>query len=84
MDHKLTLRLNNQVIEKAKIYARKKNTSPSKLIEAYLQFLTSNTAVETGEKVTPLVKSLSGVLDSGKVGDAGQSYKKHLNRKYSK
>jgi hypothetical protein len=79
MDNKLTLKLDNQVIEKAKLYARRKNTSLSKLIESYLEFLTTANSPESGE-VTPLVKSLSGVLDSKAIPD----YKNHLNQKYSK
>lgn len=82
MDHKLTLKLDNQVIEKAKTYARKKNTSLSKLIEAYLQFLTSGNKSDS-EGITPLVKSLSGVLGAAKLPDYEKAYKKHLNKKYS-
>jgi hypothetical protein len=36
MDTKLTLKLNGDIIEQAKTYAKKKNTSLSKLIESYL------------------------------------------------
>ena len=82
MDNKLTLKLDNQVIERAKLYARKKNTSLSKLIEAYLQLLTSSNKSDS-EEITPLVKSLSGVLDATKVADYEVSYKKHLKKKYT-
>jgi len=83
MDNKLTLKLDNQVIEKAKIYARKKNTSLSKLIEAYLKFLTYSSTSDANE-VTPLVKSLSGVIKASKLSDNKESYKKHLTKKYAK
>jgi hypothetical protein len=83
MDNKLTLKLDNRVIEKAKIYARKKNTSLSKLIESYLQFLTSGNKNEE-EEVTPLVKSLSGILKTPKSLNYKESYKKHLGKKYTK
>ena len=83
MNNKLTLSLDNQVIELAKSYARKKNTSLSKLIEAYLHFLTSGHKSDP-EEISPLVKSLSGVLNSEKLIDFDASYKKHLNKKYSK
>ena len=82
MDNKLTLSIDNQVIEKAKVYARKKNTSLSKLIESYLQFLTTTNSSEVAE-ITPLVKSLSGVLDVTAL-NYKDSYKNHLNKKYSK
>ena len=83
MDNKLTLKLDNQVIEKAKSYAKKKNTSLSKLIEAYLQFLTSGNKTDS-EEISPLVKSLSGVLDASKSADNKAAYKKHLLKKYSR
>jgi len=83
MDNKLTLKLDNQVIERAKSYARRKNTSLSKLIESYLQFLTSGNKTDSDE-VTPLVKSLSGILDASKLSDSESAYKKHLTKKYSR
>jgi len=84
MDHKLTLKLDNRVVERAKNYARKKNTSLSKLIESYLDFLTTDHGSEKNQEVTPLVKSISGVLDPDGSLDYKASYKKHLTRKYSK
>jgi hypothetical protein len=81
MDTKLTLRLDNSIIEKAKKYAKNKNTSLSKLIESYLgKLVTPN---DTNE-VTPLVKSLSGVIDLPKNFDTKKEYKKHLSNKYTK
>ena len=81
MDNKLTLKLDNQVIEQAKIYARKKNTSLSKLIESYLQFLTSSNS--STEDITPLVKSLSGVVNITTTENYKGTYKEHLNKKYT-
>lgn len=81
MDTKLTLKLNGEIIEQAKTYARKKNTSLSKLIESYLSLL-----VDPNEKqeVTPLVKSLSGVIDLPKDFDHKTNYRKHVVNKYAK
>ena len=81
MDTKLTLKLNGDVIEQAKTYAKKKNTSLSKLIESYLGLL-----IDPNDKqeVTPLVKSLSGVIDLPKNYDNKTNYRKHLLNKYSK
>ena len=81
MDTKLTLKLNGDIIEQAKTYAKKKNTSLSKLIESYLGML-----VEPNENqvVTPLVKSLSGVIDLPKDFDSKTNYRKHVLNKYSK
>ena len=60
MDKKLTLSLNDNIIETAKLYAKSNNISHSKLIESYLSSLTENENKET--EITPLVKSLSGVI----------------------
>jgi hypothetical protein len=81
MDTKLTLKLNDSIIEQAKLYAKKKNTSLSKLIESYLSLLNEPTENQT---ITPLVKSLSGVVDLPKEFDYKKDYKKHLTNKYSK
>ena len=71
MDTKLTLKLDNSIIEQAKNYAKDKNTSLSKLIESYLGKLVepNNT-----HEVTPLAKNF----------DAKKEYKKHLLNKYAK
>jgi hypothetical protein len=84
MDNKLTLKLDNQIIERAKTYARKRNTSLSKLVESYLEFLTTGHSSHEGQEVTPLVKSISGVIDPDASLDYKASYKKHLTKKYSK
>lgn len=81
MDSKLTLKLDNSVIEQAKTYAKKKNTSLSKLIESYLGLLVEP---QGAQEVTPLVKSLSGVADLPKKFDYKREYKKHLTNKYTK
>lgn len=81
MDSKLTLKLDNSVIEQAKNYARRRNTSLSKLIESYLGLLVDP---QDSQEVTPLVKSLSGVVDLPKNFDYKKDYKKHLSNKYAK
>jgi hypothetical protein len=81
MDTKLTLKLNGAVIEQAKAYAKKKNTSLSKLIESYLGLLI---APNEKQEVTPLVKSLSGVLDLPEDFNNKTNYRKHIANKYSK
>ena len=81
MDTKLTIKLDSYVIERAKTYAKKKNTSLSQLIENYLGFLIDP---KDDNSVTPLVKSLSGILNLPKDADYKKSYKKHVLNKYSK
>ncbi len=58
MDTKLTLKLNQKVIEKAKLYASDKKMSLSRIVESYLQSLTSE---NNGSKleISPFVKSIA-------------------------
>ena len=79
MDSKLTLTIEKELIEKAKVYARKKGRSLSDLIENYLKLLT-NVEKETEQKPSPLVKSLKG---SFKV-PADFDYKKTLKEELTK
>lgn len=81
MDTKLTLKLDESIIEQAKSYAKKKNTSLSKLIESYLGLLIEP---KEHQAITPLVKSLSGSIKLPKSYDYKKDYKKHLLNKYSK
>ncbi len=81
MDTKLTLSMDKKVIEKAKKYAAKENTSLSKLVEGFLIRITGN---QGKEALPSLVKSLSAVL-KGKNSDGWKEDKmKHLESKYSK
>jgi hypothetical protein len=82
MDTKLTLKLNESVIEQAKIYAKSKNTSLSQLIETYLTLIVN--PKDGNEEITPLVKSLSGVIKLSKNDGTDKSYKRHILDKYSK
>ena len=80
MNTKLTINLKQHVIEKAKEYAKSNRTSLSKIIESHLQKITHNN--DTDEKITPLVKSLSGIIDLPKDFDYKKSYTDHLINKY--
>ena len=80
MDSKLTLKLNENVIERAKKYASSKSLSLSRLIENYLDSLTQEKEDEF--EISPFVKSIS----SGKSIPANLDYKKeyidYLDKKY--
>ncbi len=82
MDKKLTLRLDEQVIKRAKKYAKRRKTSLSKMIEAYLDGLTRNAGGEDEEEITPLVKSLSGVIDLSAEVDYKKEYREYIEKKY--
>ena len=80
MDSKLTLKLNENVIERAKKYASSKKLSLSRLIENYLDSLTQEKEDEF--EISPFVKSIS----SGKSIPADFDYKKehveYLDKKH--
>ena len=80
MDTKLTLKLNEDIIEKAKEYAKLKKTSLSDLIENYLQKLTSDK--KSKNTITPLVKSLSGIISLPEDYDDKKDYTDYLTNKY--
>lgn len=79
MNTKLTLNLNKGVIEQAKSYAKENSVSLSKLIESYLDSLTARS--EKKSKISPLVKSLTGVIPSRDYDDK-EDYKDYLSEKY--
>lgn len=58
MDKKLTLSLNETVINKAKSYASDKKMSLSRIVESYLQTLVSEEDSAKFE-ISPFVKSMS-------------------------
>lgn len=82
MTTKLTLRLNQSVIAKAKIYARSHKISISKMIEAYLDSITRQKEEDKKTTITPLVESLSGVIDLPADFDIQKEYGNYLEKKY--
>ena len=80
MNAKLTLNIDQSIIEEAELYARDNSLSVSKLIENYLQSLIKKKSGRA--KVSPLVESLTGVISL-----EGNNYKKeysdYLSKKYS-
>ena len=82
MNTKLTLKLNEEIIDKAKAYAAGKKISLSKIIENYLSSLTSKGDTESGIKISPFVKSLrSGVKIPADI-DYKDAYSDFLLEKY--
>jgi hypothetical protein len=79
MDSKLTLKLDTSIIENAKTYAKDNDISLSKMIENYLQAVTTRKYKE--KDVTPLVKSLTGVIQLDNL-DNKKDYTDYLSNKY--
>jgi hypothetical protein len=81
MNTKLTLTIDQAIIEKAKVYAKLKESSLSNLIENYLKALTQEVnPIEI--ELTPLVKSLKGSFTQPKDFDYKKELTKCLSDKY--
>ncbi|SDW31013.1 DUF6364 family protein [Aequorivita viscosa] len=81
MDTKLTLKLNQNVIEKAKEYASNRKMSLSRLVEAYLQSLTSENDTSDFE-ISPFVKSIATGNEIPTDLDYKKEYSDYLTEKY--
>jgi hypothetical protein len=83
MDTKLTLKLNQEVIEKAKKYAASQNRSLSRLIETYLSTLVDpKNETESNVSITPYVKNLGMELPIPVDLDDRKAYRDYLEEKY--
>ena len=81
MSTKLTITIDENVIEKAKKYAKSKKNSLSKIIENYLKTLVNEDKKETSE-LSPIVKSLKGSFKADKDFDYKKELTKRLSDKY--
>ena len=78
MTTKLTLTVEDTVIQQAKIYAKLKGRSLSDVVETYLKTL--STTLEEEKDISPRVKKLMGVISLPE----DFNYKKELSRSISK
>jgi ethanolamine utilization protein EutA (predicted chaperonin) len=62
---KLTLNIDQEVIENAKIYAKNAKRSVSKLVEEYLSSI-SNTKDTSAKTLGPITKKLAGIIKTDK------------------
>jgi hypothetical protein len=81
MATKLTLTLDNKIIEKAKVYAEKNKISLSKLVEFYFKSL-SSTSKSKIENVPPITKELSGIARIKTEKSDKALLKEALNRRF--
>ncbi|MCE6987981.1 DUF6364 family protein [Dyadobacter sp. CY323] len=81
MNTKLTLTIEETVIQKAKKYAKEKERSLSDLIENFLMAITSEVEEEEIE-ITPLVRSMRGSFKAPKDLDYKKELQNILAEKY--
>ena len=84
METKITLKLNKNVIERARDYAESHNRSLSGIIEAYLQSLTlqDDTSKKEEIEISPFVKSMSSGINIPVDLDYKEEYSNYLTQKY--
>jgi hypothetical protein len=81
MNTKLTLTIEQALIEKAKMYAKGKGRSLSDIVENYFKALTKEeTVVET--EITPIADSLRGAFNAPKDFDYKKELSNALKKKY--
>ncbi len=77
MQTKLTLRLEDSLIQQAKDYAKQHDKSLSQVVTDYFKILTQQ---KKQPVKSPITTSLIGILDSDQVNE--NDYKKYLEEKY--
>ena len=79
MQTKLTLRLDDKLINRAKSHARKSGKSVSQIVASYFSLLDDKPKKEISE-LTPIVRSLKGSLKGAKIGK--KDYHNYLEEKH--
>ncbi len=77
MQSKLTLRLDAELIEQAKVHARNRGKSVSQMVADYFALLDRE---ESGETLPPLTRSLHGALRGADLDK--DEYRRYLEEKY--
>jgi len=76
---KLTLRMDRELVRRAKSYARKSGKSVSAIVADFFELLDERE--NRGKpRLTPMVRSLLGVMEGGSLGE--RDYSKYLERKH--
>lgn len=78
MDVKLTLKMDQNVINSMKQYAAQNDKSLSNLVEEFFKSMT--TVGKKNENISPLVKELSGIISEKDLENI--SYTDYLEKKY--
>jgi hypothetical protein len=78
MNTKLTLRLDEALIRKAKSEARRRGTSVSRMTAEFIESLGQKHSAE--RSLPPITSSLLGILKRQRLSE--QDHKRHLREKY--
>jgi len=75
---KLTLSVDDDVISRAKTYAKLHNVSVSEMVETYLTSVVFVYNSQADPPSTPVLRSMRGLLKNAEIED----YREHLANKY--
>jgi hypothetical protein len=78
MKRKLTLRMSDEAIERAKEYAAERGISVSRLVENFFEVLETGDAPDV--ETSPLVESLLGTLEDADLDE--EDHREHLEDKH--
>ena len=87
MNRKLTLSLDERIIQNAKEYAASNNESLSKLVENYFKFIITKTNKKNTHgknESVPILNELSGIISIPDTLDVKEDYRAFKAKKYSK
>ncbi len=79
MNTKLTLRLDDHLIESAKEYSAKTGKSVSKIVSDFFVII-KNEKLKKSSSITPTVQSLKGILKNSEFSE--KEYNNYLEAKY--
>lgn len=82
MKKSISLKIDENIINKAKIYAQNRKMSLSEIVELYLNDITKRPKEIKKIEITPLVKSLSGVVKSSLDFDYKKERFDYISEKY--
>lgn len=78
MNTKLTLRIDDVLVQEAKTQASRRGKSVSQMFSEFIQSLSASA---TRQSLPPVTDSLVGVMKGHRVSE--RDYRKHLQEKYS-
>ena len=79
MQSKLTLRIDDTLVKKAKLLARKKGTSVSQLFSEYIS---TQSDESSSNQLPPITEAMIGAIRRQKVTINEEDYQRHLEEKY--
>lgn len=82
METRLTITLDETLIDRAKVYASRHKVTLSKLIEDYLEDLAQKEGEQAALELDPLVESLYGIATLPQKIEDKEAYYDHLIEKY--